>query len=354
MPVQIEQVEDQVGGGDGLRLSLDLALSRQVHPPLEALEARPAVLSEGHDLAVQDGALRAEGASERPQLGVLRGDVGEPPAFDVHPPRLQVGDRANPVPLDLEAPLLLVPGELARPGEHRDDPLGHRLPAGIRRRVHAVDHPVLLRAGPEEGVLALEALPLEGEDHLVVAELLGVVGAGVPDLDRPRAVLALRDLALELEVLERVVLRPHRQAVLLRVVRDPVGDRPGRERAVALEAEVPVESAGAVLVDYEPRRGAALPAGAGLRRGALPPAVLGGRALSSAVLGGRRLAPALLPGLRARLRRAPEVPLLLVRAKPVGHCSVNGTRAAAANRSHRVHVQLRSASSANAETRVVA
>ena len=71
----------------------------------------------------------------------------------------------------------------------------------------------------EQGVAAVHALAVEGRDHLVVAELLGLVGAAVPDGHRPGAVLALRDLAVELEVLERVVLGAHGEPVLVGVLR---------------------------------------------------------------------------------------------------------------------------------------
>ena len=92
---------------------------------------------------------------------------------------------------------------------------------------------------------------MEGRDHLVVAELLRLVGAAVPDEHRAGAVLALRDLALELEVLERVVLGVHGEPVLVRVLRHAARKRPRGERAVVLEAQVPVQAAGVVLLDHE-------------------------------------------------------------------------------------------------------
>src|SRR3712207_8932895 len=49
----------------------------------------------------------------------------------------------------------------------------------------------------EQRVAAVEALPVEGRDHLVLAELLGLVDAVVPHFHRARAVLALRDLRSE-------------------------------------------------------------------------------------------------------------------------------------------------------------
>ena len=70
-------------------------------------------------------------------------------------------------------------------------------------------------------------------------------------LHRPGAVVAGGDLALEVEVLERVVLGVDRDAVVLGVVGDPVGHRPRREHAVVLEAQVPVQAPRVVLLDDE-------------------------------------------------------------------------------------------------------
>ena len=134
--------------------------------------------------------------------------------------------------------------------QHRHEVRRHRLAVGIGRRVHAVDHPVLRRARLEQRVLPVEPVPVEGDDHLLRLPLLQLVGAGVPQLHGARAV-ALRDHALEVDVVERVVLDVHRQAVLLRAHRDPVRDRPRDQHAVALEAQVPVQAGRVVLLDDE-------------------------------------------------------------------------------------------------------
>ncbi len=139
------------------------------------------------------------------------------------------------VPLDLVGEGVVVARQAAGLGEHRPQVLGYGLAPGVLGRVHAVDHPVL-PVRLEQGVPALEAFPVEGEDHLVVAELLGLVGPAVPDLHVPRAVLAGRDVALEVEVLERVVLDVHREVVALGVRRDALGHRPRHQRSVPLEA----------------------------------------------------------------------------------------------------------------------
>jgi hypothetical protein len=84
--------------------------------------------------------------------------------------------------------------------------------------------------------------------------LLELVGTTVPDAHRPGPVLALRDLPLPGQVLERVVLGVDRLAVLLRGHRDPVGDRPGGGGALVLEPQVPVQRGGVVLLDDEARK----------------------------------------------------------------------------------------------------
>ena len=77
----------------------------------------------------------------------------------------------------------------------------------------------------------------------------------------------LRDLALELRVLERVVLDVDGEMLLARLERHALRHRPGRERAVALEAEVVVEPARVVALDHEDRLAGLAFAGAGRRNG---------------------------------------------------------------------------------------
>ena len=124
-----------------------------------------------------------------------------------------------------------------------------------------MDHPVLA-AGLEQGVAAPEPLAAEGADHLVVAKLLRLVGAAVPDLHVAGAVLSRRYVPLEVQVLERVVLDVDGEMVALGIGGDPLGHRPRHQRAVALQAQVPVEAARVVLLDHEAGLGGAR-AGAG-------------------------------------------------------------------------------------------
>ena len=102
---------------------------------------------------------------------------------------------------------------------------------------------------------ALEPLAVEPDREAAVPLLLEqLVGAAVPDLDRAGAVLARRDLALEVAVVERVVLDVHGEVPLAGLERHALRHGPARERAVPLEPEVVVEPAGVVALDHEERR----------------------------------------------------------------------------------------------------
>src|SRR5262249_32836636 len=145
------------------------------------------------------------------------------------------------------------------------------------------------------------AQPLAVELDLDLARLplQDVVAAGVVDAHRPGAVLALRDVALEAQVLERVVLGADREAVVARGVGEETRQRPRREGAVALEAEVAVKARRAVLLDHEARRGRL--AALGGRTGLRDLLGLGGRSGLGGLAGlrtfGRVCAVAARPGL---------------------------------------------------------
>ena len=76
-------------------------------------------------------------------------------------------------------------------------------------------------------------------------------GAAVPDDDLAGAVLALRDLAFEIGVVERVVLDVHRQPAHARVQAGSLGHRPTLEHLAELQAQVIMQSPGVVLLDHE-------------------------------------------------------------------------------------------------------
>src|SRR5690606_32034485 len=156
--------------------------------------------------------------------------------------------------------------------------------------------------------------------------LAGPVPA-VEQLHVAGAVVALRDLAFERGIRQRVVLHLHRQPLLPRAQGRPLGHRPALQHAVGLEAEVVVAAAGVVQLHHEDRplayagggfatrlgrgveatlavvvaqahRGAA---SAGLARGAARLAAA--RGLPGALRGGRLLRRFLRRFLRGLLRR---------------------------------------------------
>ena len=121
--------------------------------------------------------------------------------------------------------------------------------------------------GRDERVRALEPLAVQPDGETAVGLLLDeLVRARVPDLDRAGAVLALRDLAVEGRVLERVILDVDREVLLAGLERHALRDRPARKRAVSLEAEVVVQPARVVPLDDEDRLFPALAAAERLGR----------------------------------------------------------------------------------------
>src|SRR5690606_27826212 len=76
-------------------------------------------------------------------------------------------------------------------------------------------------------------------------------GAAVPDQDAAAAVLALRDHALEVGVLERVVLGLRCEPPLAGHEARSLRHRPALEHAVELEPEVVVQAARGVLLHDE-------------------------------------------------------------------------------------------------------
>ena len=138
-------------------------------------------------------------------------------------------------------------------GQHRRQ---HGRGAGLA--AGELEQPVFL-VGADEREAARDATQpaavasAEDGDDFAVAPLFNLAGADVPDFHRARAVLALRDGALELGVLDRVVLGLHREAVDVRFQRRALRHRPGDEHPVVLQAEIPVQVGGIVLADDENR-----------------------------------------------------------------------------------------------------
>jgi hypothetical protein len=114
-------------------------------------------------------------------------------------------------------------------------------------------HPVLrLRPHVEEGVAAANPAAVQPDDDLARLPRLAGVGALIPDLHAPRAVVALGDGPVEGQVFERVILGVDGLAVLRRIVRKAVREREAREDAVVLEPQVEMPAPRGMLVHDEP------------------------------------------------------------------------------------------------------
>ena len=224
--IEIEQVEDLVHE-TGRLLVAELRL--------EEAEVGPAVVVDGHDLAIDDGLLGLDPASRRAEepreIGRRVVEVArQDPALAV------VDDRfdAEAVPLDLEQPVLVVESLVRERGEHRLDLLGERrrlrsgevdlrrgggrladpdrvavlldlvvgatgldalrevlgVPARLRVRVRLVDEQPLVAvvalegstaatpARPDDREAALQLLAVEGELQFAVGDGLAAVQGG--------------------------------------------------------------------------------------------------------------------------------------------------------------------------------
>src|SRR6202171_1830456 len=253
VPVLPHDVEQHVGDRDLFHLAADLRLGGEAHALLDLLEARAALLTQRHDLAVQDYLHRSQRPAHGVHLGVSRCDVFPAAAQQSNRAAIDVGLGPDSVPFELESPRLVRRWWfLHELGVHPLDALGHRLALGIIWRVHAVDHPVLA-VGPKQDVSTLELFAVEDDHDFAVGPVLDVVSAAVPDQNLARAVVAGRDVAMKVDVVERVVLHVDREVIGLRVHGNALRDRPGDEHAIVLEPEVPVQPPRVVLLDDEPR-----------------------------------------------------------------------------------------------------
>ena len=114
--------------------------------------------------------------------------------------------------------------------------------------------PIVLHA--HQNPAAVQPLALQRELEFAVRErLLGVRAAlrlpiaAVPQLNRSAAILALRDRALEVAIVERMVLDLDREALIVRIERGTPRHRPGLEHAVEFETEVVVKARRVVLLN---------------------------------------------------------------------------------------------------------
>ena len=296
LAVEVEKVEEVVAEAVG-------AVGGQVR--LQRGEVGGAAGAFDHELAVED---RGLGRQRRESAAEFRSEAAGPVlAAAGQELRLAAADlRLQPVAveLDLVHPAGAVRGLRLEGGERRRDEAGERVAglAGARpwlcrrllRRLAggdvldraAGDHrgglfledvgiglaagglvaaldqqPVLpllaaLRAHADEVPAALELRALQREVEPALLQpahrvALGLPAAAVPDDHLAAAVLALRDLALEVGIVERMVLDVHRQPLVAGHQARAAGDGPARQRVADLEAEVVVQPPRRVLLHHE-------------------------------------------------------------------------------------------------------
>ena len=112
------------------------------------------------------------------------------------------------------------------------------------------------RLHPHEMPSPLDPCAVEGEFQMALGEtFVGIADRGpaaaIPHDHRAAAVLALRNVALEVEILDRMVLGAHREPLLAQREARAAGDGPALEHAVELEPQVVVKPAGGMLLHHE-------------------------------------------------------------------------------------------------------
>ena len=106
-----------------------------------------------------------------------------------------------------------------------------------------------LRSSPSrlrghERPLPFELAPVQDHGQRAIGALArDLVGAAIEQLHRAGAVLARRDVALEVGVLERVVFDVNRERALASAQRHAARQRPAHQGAVALQPQVVVQAA---------------------------------------------------------------------------------------------------------------
>ena len=300
VPVEREGVEEDRAHRHRRAGALDVGRPGEVHAVLQALERRPPPLVERHDLAVEDEAPERQRAQRGDDLRIAPGEHLPGPTVELDALAVAGGQHAHAVVLDLEEPVRPRERPLGQRGQHDglasgvhrarrrpgarearaqrgqarragahllDGQAGqHRLRKALGRLVGAGEsvglleqQPVLRRAAhARERPAPAQLDPEELDVEPAGAQLLGrrgalqqAVPAAIPHDDGAGAVVAVGDDALEVGVLDRVVLDVHGQALFLRAQRRPLGHRPALQHAVHLEAQVVVQPAGGVLLDDE-------------------------------------------------------------------------------------------------------
>ena len=116
--------------------------------------------------------------------------------------------------------------------------------------------PIVLHS--HEHPTAVQSLALQRELQVAFGQgllrrrvALGLPIAAIPELDGPAAILALRDRALEIAIIQRVILDFDRQPLVVRIERWASRHRPGLEHAVEFEAQIIMKARRVMFLDDE-------------------------------------------------------------------------------------------------------
>lgn len=294
-----EQIEQHVHHRDLVHGAAHVARAGEVDAPPEALEARPAALVEGHDLAVEHDAFGGQRRERAGDLGVARAGVAARAVGEAHPRALFFGQDPHAVELQLVQEVRVVEGgrraatehghELGRrrvarrsaqggglfldalgdggrlaelfhgePGEHAARGFAQHVALFRGERVAFFEQqPLVLRVlQAHEGEATAQLVAREHEVELALLEALfgGEVEEAhlstVPHDHGACAVVSVRDHALEIEILDGVILGVDGQVFGVDVEARPLGYGEAREHPRRFEAQIVVAAGRVVQVHH--------------------------------------------------------------------------------------------------------
>ena len=304
--IEIEQIECIKVDGDLLVGHGDVLGAGQMNARLDEMKMRMTFLIERDDFSVEHGGVDGKLFES---LGQCRKAVRKAPG--IPGPHIQSrpvldGDCPNAVEFQLEQPIIVPEGLFRERCEHRLNIFRNRRPAGVlhavlfelaldrrdplpARRLLAdfVDEasgnnrfgPLLgdidvrgrilvanlekdplsgFAAAPDQDPFTLKFFPLEDEMQFPFFPALlrrvridHFVCAVVPNNHFPGAIVPGRNNAFELAVIDRVVFGLHGQALLGRIERGALGNGPGPEYTLHLEAEIVVKASCPMFLNDE-------------------------------------------------------------------------------------------------------